>query len=170
MTVEQPEPSFPAAEFPRRWARLAAFVAPRLQAGEGVRAILSKTGKPHPLIDILAGLVSLDSLADDSATHRAIVVTDRQVFIVRMPWLGAWSIEQVSDLDAVAVAAFTTGSLPAAGLLHTPGNVRLRFSGHRHMDFSFGVGGAEQSLLRAEAEAVVKALATPAMSGDVPAS
>jgi hypothetical protein len=86
-----------------------------------------------------------------------------------MPWRRSWSIERVSDLDAVAVTAFTPGAETAGGMLFTPGNLRLQFPGGRQVDFSFGVGGAELTLLRAEAEAVMKTLAASAMSGDIPA-
>jgi hypothetical protein len=170
MAVEQPRPdSSASAGLDPRWTRLAAFVAPRLDAGEQVRAVLSKSGNPPLLIDVLAGLASLDLLADHIATHRAIVVTDRQVFIVRMPWLRSWSFEHVSDVDAVSVTGLAPGSLPAGGMLFTPGNLRLHFSGNGYMDFWFGVDGSELRLLRAEAEAVVNALAASATSGDISA-
>jgi hypothetical protein len=121
------------------------------------------------LIDALADLVSLDLLADHTATHRSIVVSDRQVFVIRMPWLRSWSFEHAYNLDAVAVVGFEPGSLRAGGMLFTPGNLRLHFSGDGYRDFLFGVDGSELLLLRAEAEAVVKAVGTSAISGDIPA-
>jgi hypothetical protein len=161
LVVEQPSSASGPALDPR-WSRFAAFVAPRLHPGEQVRAVLSKSGRPRFLIDLLADLVSVGSVADHLATHRAIVVSDRQVFVIRMPWLRSWSYEHVSDLDAVSVAGFEPGSLPAGGMLFTPGNLRLQFAGHRQMDFWFGVDGSELRVLRAEAEGVVNALAASA--------
>ena len=168
MSVEQPErpgASHDAGLNPR-WARLAAFIAPRLEPGEEVRAVLSRSGNPNSLIDVLATFVSLYGLADAISTHRAVVVTDRHVFIVRMPWLRSWSVELLSDLDDVAVIGFEPGSLPAGGLLFTPGNISLRFSEGRQVDLGFGVDGSDMLLLRAEAEAVATAIGAPRDDGD----
>src|SRR3989442_6688342 len=86
MAVPHPQPdSSTAAGFSARWTRLATFVAPQLHAGEQVRAILSKSGGPHALLDLLGTFASLYGLADSFATHRAIVLSDRRVFVVRMP-------------------------------------------------------------------------------------
>ena len=157
------------AGFNPRWTRYSEIVAPRLAEDEQVRAVLSKSGHPRLLIDILASIVNLDLVADHLATHRAIVVTDRQVFVIRMPFLRSWSVEHVSALNAVSVIAFAPGSLPAGGLLFTPGNLRLHFSGSGYKDFWFGVDGSELPMLRGEAEAVVKALPASAISRDAPA-
>lgn len=101
MDVEQPQPNWvPDAGSRGRSTRLAAFVVPHLQAGEQVRAMLTKTGEPNPLIDLLASFAMLYGLADVVATHRALVVTSRHLLIVHMPWLRAWSIEHVSGVDA----------------------------------------------------------------------
>jgi hypothetical protein len=130
---------------------------------------LSKSGRPNPLFEFVADFASLYGLANAVTTHRAIVVTNRRVFIIRMPWLRSQSMVHVSDLAAVAVSAFVPGSLPVGGLLFTPGNVRLQFLGLGYMDFWFGVDGSELGWLRAEAEAVVKALGGVPTSGDIAA-
>jgi hypothetical protein len=142
---------------------------------------LTKTGEPGWLIGLLSSFASFVSpafigLGDIFATHRAIVVSDRHVLIVRMPWLRAWSIEQVSARASVAVTGFASGSLPAGGLLFTPGSISLRFSENSlrfsekgQQIFRFGVDGGDLRVLQAEAEAVVSALTPTPMPGDLPA-
>ena len=55
MALKQPQRGAPSgAGVPRRWSRLATFVAPHLQPEEKVLAILTKTGEPGWLIGLLA--------------------------------------------------------------------------------------------------------------------
>lgn len=145
----------------RRRTQLAGFVEPHLAAGEEIRAILSRTGEPHGLLDSLGQLASLYGLADAVATHRALVVTDRRVFIVRMPWRRTWSIERVADRDAVTIAAFTPGRLRAGGISAAAGNLSLLFSDGRRLDLPFGFEGTDLAALQTEAGAVVQELGRP---------
>lgn len=147
----------------RRRARLASLVQPHLHPAEPIRAVLTRTGEPTGLLwllDLVAQMASLYGLADGVATHRAIVVTDRRVFVIRMPWARSWSIERESDLVAVGVSGLSPATQPAGGLLSKPGSLVLRFDGGREIEFVFAVGGDDLPRLQFEAESVASALPT----------
>jgi hypothetical protein len=144
-----------------RRARLVSFVQSHLHPAERIRAVLTRTGEPKGLswvLETIGELASLYGLGDAVATHRAIVVTDRRVLVIRMPWARSWSLERGSELAAVAVSGLERATQPGGGLLVKPGSLVLRFGGGRDVEFVFGVGGSDLPRLQFEAESVASAI------------